>query len=166
MSLLCFDALCRYPPCYIPPLARIIAVASQSDLDQGGIFRQTVRTYLGPSVGWVDVPQQWILPITTVGTTVVARGTNLVTINVNGNVTINLPSSRATPQGPQAIPRQWALIPIVIVDIGGFAGTNTYLINPNGSETIDGLSQLNLSAPYGVFVLLPKLTTGGWNLSQ
>ena len=73
---------------------------------------------------------------------------NLVTINVNGNVTINLPSAIAAPQGPQAIPGQWALIPIVIVDIGGFASTNTYTINPSGAETISGLASITLGTNY------------------
>lgn len=142
-------------------------MSSQLDLDQGGTFRQQQRVYMGPSVGWVQAPQQSVLPITAAGTFSVLRGMNLVTINVNGNVTINLPSSKASTKGPQAIPGQWVLVNVVIVDIGGHAGgANTYLINANGAELIDGFASITLSAPYGTYVLKPILETGGWNLMQ
>jgi len=69
-------------------------MGSQSDLDQGGTFRQYERYWMGPSVGWVTQPQQAVLPITAAGTIAVSRGTNLITLNVNGSVTINLPSPK------------------------------------------------------------------------
>src|SRR5215475_4412084 len=141
-------------------------MGSQIDLDQGGTFRQTQKIYLGPSVGWIQAQQQTVLPITAAGTFSVQRGMNLITINANGNVTINLPSAKASTKGPQAIPGQWFLNPVVIVDIGGFAGSNTYTINPNGSELIDGLAPIILASPYGAFVLKPILEIGGWNLMQ
>src|SRR4029077_6900323 len=100
-------------------------MGSQTDLDQGGTFRQYERVWMGPSVGWLTVPQQAILPISAAGTVQVSRGTNLVTINVNGNVTLQLASSKASPQGPQAIPGQWYLHPLTIVDIGGVAPAPT-----------------------------------------
>ena len=141
-------------------------MTSQIDLDQGGTFRQTQKIYLGPSVGWIQAQQQTVLPITTAGITTLQRGMNLVTINVNGNVTINLPLAKASTKGPQAIPGQWFLNPVVIVDIGGFASSNTYLINANGSELIDSFAQIRLNASYGAYVLKPILETGGWNLMQ
>lgn len=141
-------------------------MASQTDLDQGGTFRQRQRLYMGPSVGWVDAPQDAILPIIATGTYTIARGTTLITLNVNANVTINLPSSKASVQGPQAIPGQWVLVPVVIADIGGFASTRVYTINPFGSETISGLTSVLLSSNYGSLVLQPLLTTGGWTLVQ
>jgi hypothetical protein len=141
-------------------------MGSQSDLDQGGTFRQFERFYLGPSVGWITVPQQAVLPIVATGTYAISRGTNLITINANANVTINLPSSKATPQTPQAIPGQWVLVPITIVDIGGFASANTYTINPSGAETISGLATIRLQSNFGAFLLKPILETGGWTLLQ
>jgi hypothetical protein len=139
---------------------------SQLDLDQGGTFRQYQRVFMGPSVGWLYVPQQAILPITATGTYAISRGTNLITIAANGNVTINLPSSKAATAGPQSIPGQWYLALVTIADVGGFAGTNTYTINPIAGETISGLTTIRLATPYGAFLLKPILETGGWTLLQ
>ncbi len=61
-------------------------MGSQSDLDQGGTFRQYERVWLGPSLGWQTIPQEAVLPITTTGAITISRGTNLITINVNANV--------------------------------------------------------------------------------
>ena len=147
-------------------------MSSQLDLDQGGTFRQKKKVYLGPSVGWVEVPDQTIFPITAPGGYTLLRGMNLVTINVSqGSVVIYLPSSQAAPQGPQAIPNQWALIPIVVVDIGGYGQSNAYQIVPFGSELISGTysnaSPLRITSNYGAYVLNPILTSpGGWSLAQ
>lgn len=141
-------------------------MGSQSDLDQGGTFRQYERYWMGPSVGWVTQPQQAVFPITAAGAFAISRGINLITINVNGSVTINLPSAKASPQSPQAIPGQWVLIPLTIVDIGGFAAANTYTINPFGAELISGLATIRLASNYGAFLLKPILETGGWTLLQ
>ena len=139
---------------------------SQLDLDQGGTFRQNQRIYLGPSVGWVYVPQQAVLPITAAGTYTISRGTNLITVSVNGVVTINLPSSKATTVGPQAIPGQWYLSTVTIADVGGFANAHPITINPIAGETISGLTTIPLGSNYGAFLLKPILETGGWTLLQ
>lgn len=143
-------------------------MSSQLDLDQGGTFRQWVKMYMGPSVGWVSVPIDAVLDITTGGTHTIARGTSLILLNVNASVTLNLPSSLAAPQGPQALPGQWVINPVTIVDIGGFAnpGTVDYDIVPFGSELISGLPSVQLASPRGTIILIPILATGGWNLGQ
>lgn len=141
-------------------------MTSQTDLDQGGTFRQWVKMYMGPSVGWLDVPVDAILNILAGGTFVIARGTSLILINVDANVTLNLPSAKATIRGPQAIPGQWVINPVTIVDIGGFAGTRVYNIVPFPGELISGLASVQLAAPRGTVILIPILTTGGWNLGQ
>ena len=143
-------------------------MSSQTDLDQGGTFRQWTRMWMGPSVGWVPVPIDAVLDITAAGTYTIARGTSLILLNVNASVTLNLPSSLAAPQGPQAIPGQWVINPVTIVDIGGFAnpGTIDYLIVPFGSETISGLANVTLGTPRGTIILIPILDTGGGNLGQ
>ena len=140
-------------------------MGSQSDLDQGGTFRQYENYWMGPSVGWVTQPQQALLPITAGGATTVSRGVTLITINVNSSVTLNLPSSKAFTT-PGVIPGQWVLIPLTIVDTGGFASANTYTINPNGSELISGLASVRLASNYGALILKPILETGGWTLIQ
>lgn len=139
---------------------------SQLDLDQGGTYRQQQKVWLGPSVGWVQAQQEAVLPITAIGTYSILPGTNLITINVNGNVTINLPSAKASPAGAGAVPGQWVLVPINIVDIGGFASANTYSIVPFGAETISGLASVSLVSNFGAFLLKPILETGGWTLLQ
>lgn len=141
-------------------------MASQTDLDQGGTFRQQTPVYMGPSVGWVRLMQAAVLNVTAGGTTTIARGTTLIKVSFNGSVTLNLPSSRATPKGPQAIPGQWVLAPVTIVDIGGFAGTFPIHIVPNGAETISGLASVDLASSRGTIILEPILETGGWNLIQ
>lgn len=141
-------------------------MGSQLDLDQGGTFRQWVRNYMGPSVGWVSVPVDAVLNITATGTYTIQRGTSLILLNVNANVTINLPSAKASPQGPQAIPGQWVINPVTIVDIGGFASTRVYNIVPFAGETISGLASVQLATDRGTVILIPILTTGGWNLGQ
>lgn len=141
-------------------------MASQTDLDQGGTFRQWTKMFMGPSVGWVPVPIDAVLNITTGGTFTIARGTSLILINVDASVTLNLPSSKASVAGPQALPGQWVINPVTVVDIGGFADTRTYLIVPNGSETISGLANVQLASERGSLILNPILSTGGWNLIQ
>lgn len=143
-------------------------MASQTDLDQGGTFRQWTRQWMGPSVGWVNVPVDAVLDITAGGVYTIARGTSLILLNVNASVTLNLPSSKASPKGPQAIPGQWVINPVTILDQGGFAnpGTVDYLINPSGTELISGLPNVTLAAPHGTVILIPLLVTGGWNLGQ
>ena len=141
---------------------------SQQDLDQGGTFRQYNRVWQGPSVGWIDFPFQAVLDITAGGVYQIARGTNLIKINVNASVTIDLPSSKASSRGPQAIPGQWIIAPITIIDKGGHANppTVSYTIVPFGSELISGLASVDLAAPYGTLIFEPLLDTGGLNLGQ
>lgn len=143
-------------------------MSSQLDLDQGGTFRQWVKYFMGPSVGWVSVPVDAVLDITAGGTYTIERGTSLILINVNASVTLNLPSALAAPQGPQALPGQWVINPVTVVDIGGFAnpGVVDYTIVPFGAETISGLTSVNLATPRGTIILIPILATGGWNLGQ
>jgi hypothetical protein len=143
-------------------------VSSQTDLDQGGTFRQWTKMFMGPSVGWISVPIDAVLNITATGIYTIARGTSLILINVNANVTLNLPSALASPAGPQAIPGEWVINPVTIVDIGGFANppTVTYLVVPLGTEKISSLNNVTLAAPFGTLILNPILATGGWNLIQ
>jgi hypothetical protein len=144
---------------------------SQLDLDQGGTFRQTQKLYLGPSVGWVEVADQWLLNVLAGGTTLLSRGTNLILVNFNGAVTIQLPSLKASAAGAQAIPRQFTTIPIIISDIGGFAVANPINVLPFGPELISGTFNntttiLQLSSNFGSLVIRPDIVNGGGTLLQ
>lgn len=142
-------------------------MASQLDLDQGGTYREKLRVYLGPSIGWTEVSYQAILNVTAVGTTTLLRGTNLILVSVNANgVILQLPSLKASSAGGIAIPPQFAVIPIVICDIGGFAFAHPITILPFGSELISGLISLPLSSNFGSFVIRPDIVNGGGTLMQ
>src|SRR6266404_6779238 len=131
-------------------------MGSQTDLDQGGTARQWVRTYLGPSVGWVDLPGTNPFPITTAGTYILSPDTSLVTVNVAGVVIVVLPSA-VNPSVPAGVqPALFAKTPITIVDIGGNAEANPITINPaSGSENIMGLASITISVNYGGYTLNP-----------
>ncbi len=146
-------------------------MANQLDLDQGGTYRQTQKLYLGPSVGWVEVADQWLLNITAGGVTTLQRGTNLVLVNFNGAVSVQLPSLKASTAGAQAIPRQFTSIPLTISDIGGFAAGTPVTILPFGTELISGTFNnttvlLQLSSNYGSLVIRPDIVNGGGMLLQ
>src|SRR5947209_6375152 len=130
-------------------------MASQLDLDQGGTTRHWIRKYLGPSVGWVYVPDKAILSVVTTGTTTLLPGTSLVLVDVAAVVTIQLPSSIASLAGAQTIPYGYAMVPITIIDLGGHARNFNITILPFGTETIDGLASITITANYGAFTLNP-----------
>lgn len=140
-------------------------MVSTPDLDKGGNVTQGTRRYLGPSVGWVYVPDT-VVGVTVAGTTTIYLGTTLVTIDVNGNVSIQLPSSKAsTTASAGALPGPSIGAPITVVDIGGHVDGSTvlYTILPFGTEKIMGLNSIQIASPYGAFVLWPTLTgSGGW----
>ena len=135
---------------------------SQLDLDQGGTVRQTQRVYMGPSVGWVTVPATVILPVNAAGTTTVLLGTSLVLVNVNGAVTIQLPSAKDAGVPAIGLSGPYVKTPITIVDIGGFALAHPITILPAAGENIMGLSSITLSTNYGGYTLNPSNAQQGW----
>lgn len=141
-------------------------MGSQTDLDQGGTFRQLDRVWMGPSVGWQTQLKVAIQNITAAGTYDLVRGTSLIKLYPNGAVQLNLPSSLASLAGAQAIPGEFVITPVTIVDIGGFAGSVLYTVVPFGAELISGLASVDLASPRGTLILEPLLDTGGWNLIQ
>lgn len=138
-------------------------MTSQLDLDQGGTYRQYVRRFLGPSVGWVWTPEDNVVPVIAAGTTTLLQGTTLVQVNVNGAVTIQLPSAKSSVTAPAgALPGTFLALPITVVDIGGFAAAQNITILPFAGEAIDGLSSIKITSAYGAFTLSPRIVTGGW----
>ena len=120
---------------------------------------------MGPSIGWVDIPGQNILNVTSSQTFTVQPSTNLVLVNVPaGGVTIILPSSQVFAAGAGALPGLFANVPITIVDVGGFASTSNIIIQPNNvSETIMGLTQITITTNFGGFTLQPIPSQRTWN---
>lgn len=139
-------------------------MTSQTDLDQGGTFRQQQRVWMGPSIGWQMAPASVVLPITATGTTTAQVGNSLITVNVAAVVTIQLPSARGNTAGAGVVPGTWIPTPITIVDIGGNAASFNITILPYSGETIDGLASLTIDSNYGAFALRPELEAGGWTL--
>src|SRR6267142_2465660 len=82
-------------------------MTSQLDLDAGGTFRQTQRVFMGPSIGWVNAPITSILPVTAAGTTVIQLGNTLITVNVNGAVTLQLPKFKGNQAGAGGLPSNY-----------------------------------------------------------
>lgn len=138
-------------------------MASQTDLDQGGTSRQWVRTYLGPSVGWVYLPGRNPLEITTAGTYILQPDTSVVNVNIAGVVIIMLPTA-LNPAAPAGVlPALYARTAISIVDTGGHAGTNPITIMPASvAETIMGLASVQITSAFGAFILSPNVTFRGW----
>ena len=133
------------------------------DLDQSGTSRQWLRTYLGPSVGWIERPYQNLQPITVAGTYTIDPSTNLVEVNVAGAVTIVLPSCQTPAAGAQAQPRLFASNPITVIDIGGNAATNNITIQPNNVvETVMGLSSIKIATNFGGYTLQPVPSQKTW----
>lgn len=139
-------------------------MGSQTDLDQGGTSRQWVRTYMGPSVGWVYLPGLNPFPtIASAGTYVISPDTTLVQVNCAGAVIITLPSAIEPTVPAGVLPGLFAKKPITIVDIGGLAQTHPVVINPaSGAENIMGLSTISITINYGAFTLSPSNAQKGW----
>ena len=139
-------------------------MTSQLDLDQGGTSRQWVRTYLGPSVGWVYLPGTNPFPtITAAGTYTLGPDTTLVQLNCNGSVTIILPTAINPGVPAVTLGARYAKKPVTIVDIGGFAAANPVTIEPASvAENILGLTSISLAVNYGGYTLLPSNEQKGW----
>jgi hypothetical protein len=136
---------------------------SQTDYDQGGTSRQWIRTFMGPTIGWVDLPGTNPFDITAAGTYTLQPDTTLVRVNVNGTVTINLPTALDPTVPAVGIAGPYAKSTLTIIDIGGFAAANPITLNPaSGAENIMGLASISISTNYGGFTLKPSNAQKGW----
>lgn len=138
-------------------------MGSQTDLDQGGTSRQWVRTYMGPSVGWVYLPGRIPFQITAAGTYTITPDTSVVDVSANGAVIVILPTA-LNPNAPAgALPGLYARTAITIVDVGGFATAHPITIQPASvAETIMGLASIQITANFGAFILSPNVSLKGW----
>jgi hypothetical protein len=135
------------------------------DNDQGGVARQTVRQYLGPSIGWADAIGSTLV-ITASGTSVLPLGTTRANVNVNvlGAVTLILPPATLPTIAAIGAPGQFTQSPITITDTGGNAVISPITIQAAAGETIIGFGSILLNTKFGAFTLLPNSPQHGWNL--
>lgn len=137
-------------------------MTSQTDLDQGGTYRQYQRLWLGPSVGWVTFPTDNVVPVIAAGTTTLVNGATLATVNFAGPVTIQLWDPLVNlPAG--ALPGKNVGWPLTVVDVGGLVSDiNVITILPAATRTIMGLASVTITNPFGGMILRPDLSTGNW----
>jgi hypothetical protein len=133
------------------------------DTDQSGTARRTTRQYLGPSIGWADVPApSSTLVVSTAGTFTIDPSITLVNVNVAGAVTLILPPATLPTIPAIGAPGRFAQSPITIVDVGGNADLNPITINAAAGEGIAGFASLSLNVKFGGFTLQPNSALHGW----
>jgi len=138
-------------------------MGSQTDLDQGGTFREWTKVWMGPSIGWVPRPTYNVLLITAPGTYTIDRSTSNVNVNSAIGVIVVLPSTLFSVAGATAQPGTFVANPVIVTDLSGNANAAPITINPAAGDTIMGLSSIQLTANYGAFTLLPNSGLRTWN---
>lgn len=137
-------------------------MGSQIDLDQGGTFRTWIRQYMGPTIGWVNLPGQSIFPINAAGVYTLTPDITFVPVNVAvGAVIIILPPSTLPAVPATAQPQLYGNVPLTILDVGGNAASNPITIEPSGSDTIMTETSIVIQTSYGGYTLSPN--NGIWN---
>lgn len=137
-------------------------MTSQVDLDQGGTFRTWIRQYLGPTIGWVNLPGQSIFPINATGTYILTPDITFVPVNViSGPVIIILPPAQAPFVPAVAQPQLFGNVPITILDVGGAAGSNPITIQPSDMDSIMAQPSITINVAYGGYTFSPN--NGIWN---
>lgn len=135
---------------------------NSADLDQGGTVREWIKTYLGPTVGWILMQVSTVLAVTSGGIKTVGVGTTLVTVNSLASPTIQLPTAIQPSPAVTIPPGTYPGVPVTVVDIGGHAVAAPITILPFGTELIMGLASLTIDTNYGAYSLLPNTISGGW----
>jgi hypothetical protein len=133
-----------------------------NDLDQSGFGFQRARTYLGPSLGWVDTQVQPSKLINTPGTYVVQPGDSVIFVDTTGSVTIQLPDVVAWFQEPAYQPATGFARAITIKDLGN-ASAAPITVTPAFNQTVDGsLSSTVIAQSFSSVVFFPDNDLGGW----
>lgn len=135
------------------------------DLDKSGFGFQRVRTYLGPSLGWVDELVQPSTHITTGGLYTVQPGDSLLLVDVAAGVTIQLPDVIKWMQQSAGQPATGFDRSITIKDIGGNAANFNIVVLPFGQQSIDNIQQTSIiSISREVVRFVPLIDLSGWSL--
>lgn len=135
-----------------------------ADLDQSGGFPQYVRTYLGPTVGWVMLPVDPETFIAAGPSYTVARFDSRVMLNATGTpvTSIQLPDVvdwvRCAFQRVQsAFDRS-----LWIKDYAVQAAAHPITVTPFGAQTIDGLGSFQIINNRALLRLYPLSNLAGW----
>jgi len=132
------------------------------DLDQSGNAWQRARTYLGPTLGWLDVQVKPTRFITTAGTYTVAPGDSVIFVNVAGAVTINLPDVRLWVNEYAYQPATGFERAIWIKDLGNAAAFPIQIV-PFGTQKIDKtLATMTIVQNRQLVRLYPFNELDGW----
>jgi hypothetical protein len=137
------------------------------DLDQSGSSWQKAKTYLGPSLGWVDTQVGPTRLITVPGTYLILPGDSTIFVNAPGIVTILLPDVKAWIQEPAYQPATGFSRLITVKDFGGNAGSYPIAIQPFGTQKIDGQQMsVSLNQAHQSVGVLPTNDLTGWWISN
>jgi len=133
------------------------------DLDQSGNGWQRARTYLGPSLGWVDTQVKPERRITAPGQYAVLPGDGVIFTDVNGSVTLILPDVVKWVQEAAYQPATAFERAIWVKDLGGKAAFFPIQIVPFGTQTIDGLAMpFQIVQNRQLLRLYPLINMTGW----
>ena len=134
-----------------------------SDLDQSGSSFHKVRTWLGPSLGWVDTQVRPTRSITIAGNYQILPGDGVVLVNVAGLVTLLLPDVRLWVQEPAYQPATAFERTLRIKDLGGNAATFPITVQSTSGQFIDlSLSSIQLTTNRQTIALNPLNDLTGW----
>ena len=133
------------------------------DLDQGGNAFQSMRVYLGPSLGWVRTRIKPEFFITAAGVYTLATDVGVVFVNVAASVTINLPDVSGWVQEFAYNPATAFERAIWIKDLGGNATAFPITITPFGAQAIDAVpATIQIATNYQLLRLYPLSDLSGW----
>ena len=131
--------------------------------DQGGSNYQRVRAYLGPTLGWVELPVVPELIITSAAALTIPAYASRILLSAAVKA-IALPSVS-----------QWMLASLPLANtaafdrsiwikdyIGDASSGAPIVVTPNGSDTIDGLSSFSIITPSDLIRLYPMTSLAGW----
>lgn len=117
-----------------------MTIPGPTDLDQSGSYFQTLRVYMGPSLGWVDRKPGKAQLISAVGTYDVDPGVQIVYVETTAAVTLNLPSVEDwLKQQVQMAANGWEAS-IWVKDLSTDR-TNAIIVHPFTGDEIDTLAQ-------------------------
>lgn len=135
---------------------------SLSQLDQGGSNCSWVRTWLGPTIGWVMLPVVPELEVTSAAALVLSPYTSRVILKAAVKA-ITLPSVTTWMQAQYQANQAAFDRSIWIKDYsGGASGGAPIVVTPNGTDVIDSVAAFSIITPNDLIRLYPLTDLTGW----